>query len=588
LASSSTQADGDRARGRELALLALALLGLAALRLARLDADPLPLLAPDFLSDEGWWAHNARNHALFGRWILDDHNPPLFGAPLWTLALAASYALFDVGIAATRLPSALAGLVTCALVFALLRRTAGVKAGLLGALLLGLDPFVLAHHRSAFVETYMVAWITACFVALERARGRLWPAALAGALFSLAVLAKLWAIGTAFGVLAFWGLRWLHARARHERFELREPLGFALGAGAVAGAVGLVFVLPHLAAVRHGLAVHAHRAVLENPLLSIGALGLAVDERGVSASGFVWGTGWLVVTLAVLLARAILVRASWLGERSAQLCLAWLAGGVLQVAWQGYQPDRRWLVLGPPLAALVALAWARGAASLPTREELRNASRGRRSAALVLVAAAIGLVLREPLVVALVGALPDVNATPLERAAIGGAIAWGIATPLACAAAAFAARPLADRLTPRLCHGVVAGILALQALAGAAAILRLPTTVRDASRALAAATRDWPESHKRIVGGSADTLALETDLFAFVVRDSPLPGARMNLDGWQRFEPWIAVDVAPAQDGFRRLPDLEIGAGARTRPVPIWVREAAADEVAAALVTPPD
>jgi hypothetical protein len=64
-------------------------------------------------------------------------------------------------------------------------------------------------------------------------------------------------------------------------------------------------------------------------------------------------------------------------------------------------------------------------------------------------------------------------------------------------------------VSARLGHGIVAAILALQAIAEPCAILRLPTSVRDASRALAAGTRHWPAEHKRIVGDSADTLALE-------------------------------------------------------------------------------
>ena len=76
----------------------LAILTLAAvIRLTALEADPPPTLSSDFLSDESWWAHNARNHALFGSWRLDDFNQGLFAAPLHTLFERVSFAVGGVG-----------------------------------------------------------------------------------------------------------------------------------------------------------------------------------------------------------------------------------------------------------------------------------------------------------------------------------------------------------------------------------------------------------------------------------------------------------------------------------------------------------
>ena len=58
--------------------VAAVLLIAGALRFHALGADPSEAVGRVFLSDEGWWAHNARNHYLFGAWVLDDWKPGSF------------------------------------------------------------------------------------------------------------------------------------------------------------------------------------------------------------------------------------------------------------------------------------------------------------------------------------------------------------------------------------------------------------------------------------------------------------------------------------------------------------------------------
>jgi hypothetical protein len=59
----------------------------------------------------------------------------------------------------------------------------------------------------------------------------------------------------------------------------------------------------------------------------------------------------------------------------------------------------------------------------------------------------------------------------------------------------------------------------------------------------------------------------------------------MNDDGWERFEPWIAIDTEPERPGFVRLPDLELCPDADGRPrfrLSLHVREERAEDVRAA------
>ena len=74
----------DRSDRRWLAGLLATLLLALALRAVFPVADP-PWLAPIGITwhDEGVWAHNARNKALFGQWQLDQWNP-MFVSPVFT------------------------------------------------------------------------------------------------------------------------------------------------------------------------------------------------------------------------------------------------------------------------------------------------------------------------------------------------------------------------------------------------------------------------------------------------------------------------------------------------------------------------
>ena len=72
-------------------------------------ADP-PWLAPIGITwhDEGVWAHNARNKALFGQWRLDQWNP-MYVSPVFTGLEYLSFSVFGVGLWQARVVSIVAG-----------------------------------------------------------------------------------------------------------------------------------------------------------------------------------------------------------------------------------------------------------------------------------------------------------------------------------------------------------------------------------------------------------------------------------------------------------------------------------------------
>ena len=198
---------------RRLPALALLLLALAGLVLA-LDADPSRLLWRDFITDEGWWTAEARDHALFGRWVTDEYNQGL-AVPAATWTWRASFELLGVSLLSARLPSLLAGLLTLLLLFLMLRREG--DDALRGALLLATAlPFAM-HARVAMPELPALFGVTAAWWLL--AGSRRGAHLLAGLAFGFALSAKFSA------VVALPPLFWIARGAASPTWSLPEGGG---------------------------------------------------------------------------------------------------------------------------------------------------------------------------------------------------------------------------------------------------------------------------------------------------------------------------------------------------------------------------
>ncbi|MDH3687376.1 MAG: glycosyltransferase family 39 protein, partial [Myxococcales bacterium] len=143
----------------EVALLLGLFAFLALLHGLQLDADPPGAVQRHFLTDEGWWSHDARMHYLFGKWSMDDHNVALLWAPLFTGALRLVFEIGGEGLVQLRLLSVVSGLLTCLLVFGFVRGWHGPRAAFLATLLLGTHFFTLTHHRIGYPETFQGLFI---------------------------------------------------------------------------------------------------------------------------------------------------------------------------------------------------------------------------------------------------------------------------------------------------------------------------------------------------------------------------------------------------------------------------------------------
>jgi 4-amino-4-deoxy-L-arabinose transferase-like glycosyltransferase len=492
------------------------------------------------MSDEGAWARNARQRAVFGSWVIDEHNPLLDVSPLHTLAVFGAYQSFGVSFFSTRLPSALAGIATCALLYLFLSREVSGAAALLALFLHGASFFVLAHDRVGFGESFQNLWITAALLLLCRARGSRLAAVGSGAAFALAVLAKLTAVILAPVFPVFWAARFLVERPAGSLRKLLLEVGWvALGGLLVAGAA--VWLLhPLLAAHRWdagwtGIAASGNVAEVWG---RIGAFGL--DRLTRSPNRFVWQAA-LLLSLGAL----------WASQRAAEglrsltrlelLCVSWILAGAIALGFQPYLPERRYLMLLPPLAVLAAIGLASARLRLPDRELL--ASRGARLAYGASAGVLLGLFCRAPLIdplLAWTGAW-NIGSEPGLTIPTVGLLAW---LPFIVVGVGLAPLLARVRRGPRIPTQPVVALVALTSTLPFLVHLAQPSfTIRDTSRRIALLVRDWPQEDRVMVGRSADTLALETDVFSFEVRERPDIGFFLNRDGFAKYRPRLVASV---------------------------------------------
>src|SRR5712692_8598140 len=217
-------------------LLAAALL----LRVIKLDADPSALISRDFITDEGWWAHNARNALFYGQWRIDQYNLPLYSAYLYNLLLYLTFKLFGISFTTLRILSALGGWLTVVLVFLLVRHEINTRTAVFASVLLGFSNLHIEYSRTGFTESMLMFFLALTLWLWSLRRTRSLFAFVAGASLGLTVVTKITAIYFAPGVvLAAFGL------AIKRTVSRRDALLFASGVMVSTAAYFLLFILPN-------------------------------------------------------------------------------------------------------------------------------------------------------------------------------------------------------------------------------------------------------------------------------------------------------------------------------------------------------
>ncbi|MGH7702136.1 MAG: hypothetical protein ACREMO_03530, partial [Gemmatimonadales bacterium] len=514
------------------ALLVLVLLP----RVLALGADPPADFHFHFLDDEGWWAHNAYLHARFGRWVMDDLNPSLFAAPAYTVVLAGVYRAFGIGLAQTRLLSGLSGFLTCLLLYVLLRTRLSPGRALVPALSLGLSYFMLSNNRVGFTESFQLLLITASFAAIVHSARHSGWAVTGGVCFVLALLAKPSAIAMAPVFVGFWAAHFLFARRLGFAvpFSFRSPVLFSLAALGTLLSVAILLVLPNWDAVKAALAVNlrmAYAGTGDARILLFGWEGL-----GLVVNGF-------FIQSAVLLLAVVLVAIGRLAgtirtppDLTELFSWVWLVGTLLFLAAQRYQPDRRFLLLMPPVAIV---------ASLALREGVYLPARGTLSGDLAWW--------RRALIGGLIGGFVGIFAVPvlgklgvIATAGVGWSQAEATMVWTTCVLVGIVTMPAACALLPqepRRLAGAWLWVLFLVYDPGRFLVYttHLTYTFRDASRALASLSAAWKPAEQVMTGKFADSFALDTKIFSFTIRRWPFNQSYANVDGWERFRPSIVL-----------------------------------------------
>jgi 4-amino-4-deoxy-L-arabinose transferase-like glycosyltransferase len=345
------------------ALLVLVFTG--ALRVVALDADPPPSMSSDIASDEAWWAHNARNRTLFGKWVLDDFNQGLFAAPLHTAMARLSFAVGGVSLKQTRMVSALSGLGTISLVGLILWRALGFWSGLAGMVILASDYLMLSYDRTGFVEPLPVFLMTLASALTLVPRDHAISLFLAGVVAVLAMFGKANSIFFVPVPFVFLLMRRVSTRTSGEmasrRIRSRALAVYVAGVSLCFAAWLFAFVLPNWAEykMQNGRLQAESRIADVHLLFNIFSIGLVDTNQGVHCLSILTmallpvglASVWAVHNGIMVWRRGLAV---WLARLTdlERFSLAWLAMFLPYFVLNNNGADRRYYVFLIPLTIL--------------------------------------------------------------------------------------------------------------------------------------------------------------------------------------------------------------------------------------------
>ena len=328
----------------------IVLLAALLLRVVSLDTDPSVLISRDVITDEGWWAHNARNAVLFGQWQVDDNNLGLYSASLYNVLVYFSFEVFGVTYASMRMLSALAGWLTVVLAFLLIRREVSARAALFASMLLGFSNLHIIYSRTAFVESTMVFFLALAlwFWAL-RNQHRVF-AMMSGIAFALILVTKITAIYFLPGLILV-----IAAALIRRSVGRQEALLFGSGLSIVGAVYFFLFVVPNF-----GDWLQLNLANGSGAEWPSGPAGLINSTLKLLGSSF-YAKVPMITAFTLLSLGLFVVSASANGLTKAvrdakemeATSAALLVGYLFSLSFTVYQPERRFL---PALFLMVVLS----------------------------------------------------------------------------------------------------------------------------------------------------------------------------------------------------------------------------------------
>jgi 4-amino-4-deoxy-L-arabinose transferase-like glycosyltransferase len=475
-------------------------------------------------------------------------------------------------------------------VYAFVKKLQDGRAALFSALLLGTNYLWLTYNRVAFVESFQAALITLAYLSVAAAtRQRAW-AVLGGVAYALAAMAKISAIASVAGIGVFWAWQFVwptdEADALGSRLKtFTTALLFGISAVLAALTAWLLLVRPNqevfAAASKHLVGLASGRS---SPLgiMTLGLGQTVKSDRPITSMFVIHNALWLVCVVLVAIRQLAIPRQS--RDATDRLCWCWLVFCLLTIGLKHFDHDRRYLQLLPPMAILMGTELARSGLTIPSRDELlRRVPRWRGWACLGLVAVMLGFSLR----CWLANRLLDLeqtwqSGTQRSFGAPGAAaLAWIAISVPALMLLLGVVRWLPARRAQFPAWTVLTVLVGLDLAKAGFYASDLSYHLPDAARQLADIGQRLPPNARVVVGDTSDTLGLGSNCFTFIIRYWAHNNSYMNLDGWERFAPNVAI-AGQVPAGFVHLTDLTL---APPRPhetrtvVPVYVRATLADLV---------
>lgn len=498
-------------------------------RMVHLNADTHFIVDRGVVYDAGEYQKNARQQVQFGAWRFDDYNPELAMAPVHTAILTGVYSAFGIGYWQASLPQAVAGVLTCLLVYGLARRGLDEPTARLALLVQATSLIAVGYDRTGLVESLQLLFVLAMIYFGLRALDRPGFGVVGGISAAASILTKPTALFMGPVLALGWLGRWFDERraAPPKRFRWAGLLVFAIATAIALGLVVGIVLVPLLPDIKRFLALSEGGVFDEGSraLQYVRTRLFGLSLLGMSVNGFFKGTIGLQIVVAWFGARRVLGQVDDRVTEVERIAWIWLGLGLLFLSLQHYQPDRRFLLFVPPLALLAAVA---------VRATARSAEPSRRSfiVAGFLIGGVLGFLLGWPLGPLVRTALGEVFGRDVSLSAARSVLWSGFA--LAVPIAALVARRGFGRVVAKLPLGVVLAVTVAIDLGQLVVYLARPSyTLEAASHSLDRLTADWPASRRIIFGGEANTLAIATRLVGF--GQSPAKG------DWISFNPTLVT-----------------------------------------------
>jgi len=171
-----------------------------------LASDPPFDFPLGFIADEGWWSHNARNYALFGRSIIDEFNQGYIISYPFFLTQKIVFSLLGVGFYQARVVSSIAGLLVILIFFSYLKREKDLDTAILATFFLASNYVFTAYCRVALVDVMQLMFLLLSLYLINLKKPRYYGYLFSGFCFGLALITKttvFFAIFT-FGLIFFY------------------------------------------------------------------------------------------------------------------------------------------------------------------------------------------------------------------------------------------------------------------------------------------------------------------------------------------------------------------------------------------------